>query len=171
MASDVSVMYLYVRAGAAARAKRPQVGELLARVHATTPTRRRASVAEHMCGRAHVRPSTCRTCAAEHMCGRAHVLCARSPAAGGVRGVSPRQPPCLPAPAAGEHLRRASEATASGGGCWRPCARLSVDGVGRWAALASPPLACAHFARSGTNPPHPSGTSPARMKTGAGSAS
>jgi hypothetical protein len=66
-----------------------------------------------------------RPCAAEHMCGRAHVrpsTCATSPAAGGVRGVSPRQPEILPAPAAEEQLRfRAERASVVGArvGCRR----------------------------------------------------
>jgi hypothetical protein len=57
--------------------------------------------AEHVCGRAHMRPSTC---AAEHMCG----TCATSPAAGGVRGVCPRQPEFLPASATGDPPRARS---------------------------------------------------------------
>jgi hypothetical protein len=62
--------------------------------------------------RGQVRPSTC---AAEHMC-----ACATSPAAGGVRGVSPRQPEILPDPAT-EEQPRVSEATEAGerGVGWR----------------------------------------------------
>ena len=51
-----------------------------------------------------VRPNTCAT---EHVRDRAHVrpsTCATTPAAGGVRGVPPRQPPRLPASPAVEHL-------------------------------------------------------------------
>jgi hypothetical protein len=50
-----------------------------------------------------------RPCATERVRNRARAqpsACATEPAAGGVRGVSPRQPPILPASAAEEHLLR-----------------------------------------------------------------
>jgi sugar/nucleoside kinase (ribokinase family) len=75
-----------------------------------------------MCGRAHVRPS-----AAHVRPSAAHVrpsTCATSPAAGGVRGVSPRQPFLWPASAAdvlfSERKKRASQPHLAGsrGGSW-----------------------------------------------------
>jgi hypothetical protein len=52
---------------------------------------------ERMCGS--VRPSACVAKQMWRECSRAHMRqCATSPAAGGVRGVSPQQPSCDPLP-------------------------------------------------------------------------